>query len=146
MLMILPLPRGIMCLATALPTLNTPVTLVCSSFCHWSSGKSSSGERNWTPALLIRMSIAPMSASIRSMAGATDAGSTTSNTEAWTVWPSERSVSAARSSFSCVAAIENDGCAVLGEAARQAKADALARAGDQSPPSGEAEEVLHGFS
>ena len=44
------------------------------------------------------------------------------------------------------AAIENDGCAVLGQAARQAKADALARAGDQSPPSGEAEEVLHGFS
>ena len=60
-----PRPRGIMRRATAWPTWNTLSRLLRISSCQSDSGKSWNGARRWMPALLTRMSMAPISRSIR---------------------------------------------------------------------------------
>ena len=70
MLMILPRLRAIMWRATAWPFRNTLSRLVRISSCQCSTVKSSSGPRRCMPALLIRMSMAPMVFSMSSTAAA----------------------------------------------------------------------------
>ena len=78
MLMILPRPRRIMWRAHAWPTWKTLLTFVRISRSNSSGGKSSSGARCWTPALLTTMSIGPSVVSNPSMAATTAAWSPTS--------------------------------------------------------------------
>ena len=124
--MILPRPRGIMLRATALPTWKTPEMLVCSSRCHLSSGKSSSGARCWMPALLTRMSIGPTSRSMRSTSASTDGD--VGDVEDRAVRPVARRGERCDRLLDLAgrARVDHDRRAVLGQALGQRKADAVA--------------------
>src|SRR5258706_7671034 len=98
-LMILPRRRGIMWRATAWPTRNTLSTLVRISSCHCASLNWSSAARRCIPALLTRMSIAPISRSMRSTAAATASPELASNAATWTVAPSSRNAEATPASL-----------------------------------------------
>ena len=88
-LMILPRLRGIMRCATARPTKKTLSMLVLVILCQASVGNSANGLRCCMPALLIRMSIAPTSASTLATPASTASASVTSNAtaSAWKPWP-----------------------------------------------------------
>ena len=63
-----PLPRSIMCGATALADFQTPVRLTPIIWSHWSSVSSQNGAWVQMPALAMRMSIFPNSAMPRETA------------------------------------------------------------------------------
>ena len=134
MLMIHPRPRGIIRRAHAWATLKTPVTFVASSRSNASGGKSSSGARCCSPALLTRMSIGPV-ASSASIARAT----------ASRVRDVERALLGAvdlrgrRGELPGVAAVEDDRRTRLRSPRASASPIALEDAGDHLAPAGEIE-------
>ena len=125
-----------MCRAHAWPTLKTPETFVLHQPLEVLGGKSSSGARCCTPALLTRMSIGPIVASNASIAAATAAWSVTSKARLL----GARDLRGGRGELLLVAAVEHDRRAGLGEPARERQADALGGAGDQRAPAGEVEQ------
>ena len=144
MLMILPRRRGIMRRATAWPTRNTLSTLVFISSCQCASSNWSSGARRCMPALLTRMSMAPMSASMRSIGlghgiarghvegGGEDGGAFVAQPRGGLL------------ELVGVARVEDHARAGAGQPARQREADAGAGAGDERGAAAEVEALEDG--
>ena len=131
MFTILPRPRASMCLPAARHRRNTAVRFTSSTAAQSSSEKSTAGARRIMPALLTRMSIAPSSRTVASTSAVGGRGVAQVAAQ-----HARRAARACGSRAAVVVghvlvAVAGDVGAGLGERARDRRADAGARAGDQ---------------